>query len=185
MKIKPELILGCLLSLYTVSVLADASVQTYPVLQVEDGDTLLLEIEGESVRVQLLGIDAPEDSENPKFKLDLKNTEMDAGLLRQLGIEATSHLESLVSAGDSVTIDGELREKDRYGRIPAIVNNATGRPLPSAMIQDGYAIALEPTEQDYAYGRRLDRLERFSRKSHNGLWGSHPEAFRNWYDRTR
>ncbi len=186
MKLKSHFFPVLLATLFSGSVLADQHALAYPVLQVEDGDTLLLEIQGESVRVQLLGIDAPEDADNPKFKLDLKKTEMDAQLLRQLGIEATTHLNSLVSVGDQVTIQGELRDKDRYGRIPAIVNNTQGRALPDAMVQDGYAIALEASDPDfYAYSRKLDRLERFSRKSNNGLWGSHPDAFRDWYDRTR
>ena len=167
------------------SALADGPAVGYELLEVEDGDTLLLVINGESVRVQLLGIDAPEDTENPKFKLDLKNTGMEPSQLMQLGVAATGHLNSLLSVGENLTIQGELREKDRYGRIPAIVSNAAGRSLSEAMVQDGYAIALAPTEQDYAYGKRLDRLERFSRKSNNGLWGSHTELFRNWYDRTR
>ncbi len=179
------LFLALIVALYAGSALADGHTADYIVLDIEDGDTLLLEIEGQSVRAQLLGIDAPEDADNPKFRLDLKNTEMDAEQLKQLGMAATLHLKSLIAIGESVTMQGALREKDRYGRIPVIIDNMAGRTLSEAMVQDGYAIALPPTEQDYAYGRRLDRLERFSRKSSNGLWGSHPDTFRNWYDRTR
>jgi len=185
MNIRPHVLPALLIFIFSITVLADEPTIDYPLLEVEDGDTLLLEIAGEPVRVQLLGIDAPEDAENPKFKLDLEKTEMQPGQLKQLGAAATGHLQSLVTVGEMVTIQGDIREKDRYGRVPAIVSNTDGRALPDAMVQDGYAIALEPTEQDYAYGRRLDRLERFSRKSNNGLWGTHPEEFRNWYDRTR
>ena len=174
-----------LIALYSGPVLAEGHAGKYTVLEVEDGDTLLLEIEGEPVRAQLLGIDAPEDGDNPKFRLDLKNTEMGAEQLKKLGKAATMHLKSLVAVGESVTIQGAMRVKDRYGRIPVIVDNRAGRTLSEAMVQDGYAIALPATEQDYAYGKRLDRLEQLSRKSNNGLWGSHPDTFRNWYDRTR
>ncbi len=185
MKIKSHVLPALLTLIFSSAALADGPVVDYALLKVEDGDTLLLEIAGEPVRVQLLGIDAPEDTENPKFKLDLKKTEMEPEQLKQLGTAATGHLQSLVAVGEIVTIQGDIREKDRYGRVPAIVSNAAGRALPDAMVQDGYAIALELTERDYAYGRRLDRLERFSRKSNNGLWGSHPEETRKWYDRTR
>ncbi|MEJ1343607.1 MAG: hypothetical protein RPU14_16295, partial [Candidatus Sedimenticola sp. (ex Thyasira tokunagai)] len=41
-------------------------------ISVEDGDTLVVKIKGEEKRVQLLGIDAPEDVENPKFTKDLQ-----------------------------------------------------------------------------------------------------------------
>lgn len=185
MNTNPYLFLVLFVSFLSAPVLAEGSAGTYPLLGVEDGDTLLLNIEGESVRVQLLGIDAPEDEDNPKFTLDLENTKMAYDELKQLGAASTAHLKSLVMVGENVSIQGSLREIDRYGRIPAVVNNAAGRPLPEAMVRDGYAIALQATKQDYSYNRRLDRLERFSRKSNNGLWGSHTESFRKWYDRTR
>lgn len=185
MNIKALLFSASFILLFSGPALADGHTGGYPLLEVEDGDTLLLEIEGKPVRVQLLGIDAPEDTENPKFKLDLEKTELEYEQLKQLGTASTGHLKTLISIGEMLTIQGEVRAVDRYGRVPAIVSNAAGRALPESMVRDGYAIALEPTQQDYSYGRRLDRLERFSRKSNNGLWGSYPEIFRNWYDRTR
>ena len=59
------------------------------------------------------------------------------------------------------------------------------------MVQDGYAIPLPPKQPmpeilDTAFLERLDRLERFSSKSQNGLWGEpYREVMHNWYDRTR
>jgi len=185
MNTRPHLFFALLVSLLSAPLLAEEPTATYPLLEVEDGDTLLLDIEGEPVRVQLLGIDAPEDADNPKFKLDLENTGMAYDELKQLGLASSEHLKSLLIVGEKVSIQGSLREKDRYGRIPAVIDNAAGRSLPEAMVQDGYAIALPVTKRDFSYNKRLDRLERFSRKSNNGLWGSHHESFRKWYDRTR
>lgn len=158
---------------------------SYPLEKIEDGDTLVLSIKGESVRVQLLGIDAPEDTANPKFKSDLSKTEIDAEELLLLGTAATEHMQTLVKEGEMMMIQGALRAPDRYGRTPAIISNAEGRVLSEAMIQDGFAIAMPPSEEDNEFIRRLDRLERFARKSNNGLWGRYPELSRNWYDRTR
>ena len=158
---------------------------SYPLEKIEDGDTLVLSIKGESVRVQLLGIDAPEDTHNPKFKSDLGKTEIEAAQLILLGEAATGHMKTLVQISELVTIHGVLRAPDRYGRTPAMVSNAEGRILSEAMVQDGYAIAMPPSAEDSEFILRLDRLERFSRKSNNGLWGLHPELMRNWYDRTR
>lgn len=158
---------------------------SYPLEKIEDGDTLVLSIEGESVRVQLLGIDAPEDTDNPKFKSDLNKTELEADELVLLGKAATEHMKTLVKEGDMILIRGELRTPDRYGRTPAIASNAEGRGLSEAMVQDGFAIAMPPSEEDSDFIRRLGRLERFSRKSNNGLWGRYPDLARDWYDRTR
>lgn len=159
---------------------------SYPLENIEDGDTLVLSIKGESVRVQLLGIDAPEDTHNPKFKSDLSKTEIEAEELLGLGKAATEHMRTLVTQGDMVMVQGSLRAADRYGRTPAILSNAEGRNLSEAMVQDGFAIVmLLSSGDDEDFMRRLDRLERFSRKSNNGLWGRYPELSRNWYDRTR
>ena len=157
----------------------------YPLEKVEDGDTLVLNIAGESSRVQLLGIDAPEDTENPKFKSDLDKTGIEADRLMLLGKAATEHMNTLLNVGDDITVQGALRHPDRYGRIPAVLISAEGRNLSDAMVQDGYAIALSTGAEDTEYVRRLGRLERFARKSSNGLWGRYPELSRQWYDRTR
>ena len=185
MKNRFTLLLSLLAFIVSGPVFAAQVDASYPLEKIEDGDTLVLSIEGESVRVQLLGIDAPEDSHNPKFKSDLSKTEIDAEELLLLGKAATEHMQALVKEGEMMTIQGVLRAPDRYGRTPAIVSNAKGRDLSEAMVQDGFAIAMPPSEEDSEFIRRLDRLERFARKSNNGLWGRYPELSRNWYDRTR
>ena len=171
---------------FSTTALAGASTPSFRVLEVEDGDTLLVEMNGKHKRIQLLGIDAPENSDNPKLALDIKRTGLDKDKLLQLGIAAADHLKKLAPVGSNVGIRGDLSRTDRYGRISAVVINASGRSLAEAMVQDGYAIPLEQwTGNDEAYMRRLDRLERLSRKSQNGLWGKHGNIMRDWYDRTR
>ncbi len=186
MNTKQTLFVASLFLFNAGSALADEPSTHYIVQQAEDGDTLVIDINGQSQRVQLLGIDAPENTENPKFTLDLKATEISKQKLLELGVAATDYLQSLAPVGSKVTIEGDLSNKDKYGRIPAIVINAEGRALPEAMVQDGYAIPLEQqADDDEAYMRRLGRLERFSRKAQNGLWGNHSEPMHHWYDRTR
>ncbi len=186
MKSKQHLFVATLLLINAGSVFATEPSAAYAVQQVEDGDTLLIDINGQSQRVQLLGIDAPENSENPKFMLDSEVTGLSKEQLLQLGVAATEYLQKLAPVGSDVTIKGDLNKKDKYGRLPAVVINAEGRPLPEAMVQDGYAIPLQQqAEDEEVYMRRLDRLERFSRKSQNGLWGNQSETMHNWYDRTR
>ncbi len=91
----------------------------------------------------------------------------------------------MVGVDARVSLEGDLDKRDKYGRIPALVFNAEGRPLAEAMVQDGYAIALPAATLDRDYIERLDRLERFARKRGDGLWGSHAESANAWYDRTR
>jgi endonuclease YncB( thermonuclease family) len=184
-RVKPFFLVALLLLLNTLPVLAENTACT--VQSIKDGDTLIVEINGTTEQIQLLGIDAPENTENPKLELDLQQTGMTKAQLLEIGDAATRYLQTLVAEGDSITLEGNITRKDRYGRIPAKVINAEGSILGESMVRGGYAIVLPldrfPDEQEYMF--RLDRLERYSRQSNNGLWGSHQEIVRPWYERTR
>jgi len=184
------LLLSSLIMLSGGSVFSDTLqsselISFYVVEAVEDGDTLVLKMDGKATRVQILGIDAPESSQNAKFKLDLKNTGLNEATLLELGEASTAYMQSLLTTGEQVSIQGELRAADRYGRIPAIVKNAADKDLGETMVLEGYAVMLDGTQQDREYIQRFGRIERIARKSNKGLWGSHREPFRLWYDRTR
>ena len=57
-------------------------------MQIEDADTLLVEVAGVSYRVQLPDIDAPENTANPKLQRDIERTGLDAEALLALGRQA-------------------------------------------------------------------------------------------------
>lgn len=158
---------------------------SFPLFEVEDGDTLVFEINGKNERIQLTGIDAPEDTENPKFKLDLKKTSMSEAQLLSLGRAATEHIGALLADSQALTLRADFASKDRYGRIPAIVLDANGKSVAEQMVLDGYAVALPTPNMDTDQIERLERMERFSRQAGNGLWQTHAVEMRNWYDRTR
>lgn len=164
---------------------ASGSTALYTLEAIEDGDTLLLSVNGKPTRVQILGIDAPESVQNAKFKLDIKNTGLSEAALLELGEASSDHMRSLLAETEQVSIQGDLRAADRYGRIPAIVKNSKGKDLGESMVLEGYAVMLDSSPQDREYTQRLDRVERFARMGNNGLWGSHNERFRTWYERTR
>lgn len=87
-----------------------SAVGTYPVESVVDGDTIRVSIDGDSHRVRILGIDAPE-VEPPEA----------------CSAEATTHLEQLVD-GKPVTLvrSAEAPARDRYDRILAYVEADSG-----------------------------------------------------------
>ncbi len=72
----------------------------YVVEKIEDGDTIVVKIDGQSKRIQLSGIDAPEDTVNPKFKLDLKTRGLNKQELLGLGNAASDFLKSQLAAGE-------------------------------------------------------------------------------------
>ena len=73
-------------------------------LHVEDGDTVLIVIEGEEQRVQLTGIDAPEDTDNPKLQRDMQRTGLERERLLVLGQLSREYLRRLTKIGAPYTL---------------------------------------------------------------------------------
>lgn len=119
------------------------------VVEVTDGDSLVVEIDGAEVEVRLLGVNAPERDEC-------------------LGPEAEAALAALV-AGRSVTVVGG-GETDQFGRLLATVV-AGGLDVNRAQVEAGMALALTPGGPGDADYRDVEELAWEQRA---GLWS--PEA---------
>jgi micrococcal nuclease len=151
----------------------------YPLVEVEDGDTVTIRVAGKIKRLQLAGIDAPEDRPNPKLTRDLGRTGLDTETLLALGRAATAHLRQLARAGDTLTVMGDLDASDRYGRIPVLIYKGDSS-LNAAMVADGYAVVLGrvPVAPETESG--LSALQQRAQDGKQGLWGSHAVATWLW-----
>lgn len=172
-----------LLMLFTLSLSADTV--SCSLLQVEDGDTLVIDLNGTPTRVQLLGIDAPEDIANPKLMRDTGRTGIGADLLLELGRLATRHLQQLISPATKVNVEGDLKRSDKYGRIPVIVSlPGEEHSLNAAMVRQGYAITLNAPSIADGVPAELLQLEEQARREPTGLWKSKPELMQAWSGRS-
>ena len=153
-------------------------------IRVEDGDTLSITLDGKPLRIQLIGIDAPEDRDNPKLRVDLKRTGLTAEALRPMGESATRLLRFLVDTqGPVFLLDYRPEQPDRYGRIPGDLRgrNQTDS-VAEQMLSDGYAITIGrglPQQRAEA----LKARESQARKTGRGIWRLYPEVSRAWAGR--
>jgi micrococcal nuclease len=171
-------------SLLMVSVqLMAGGIPQYKLISVEDGDTLVVEIEGSQERVQLIGIDAPEDVDNAKLQRDLQNTGLAKETLLQLGQTATAHLKSLLSDVKTVGLEADLSKRDRYGRIPVIAHTPEGSSINELLVADGYAVVLGRYPLDPELKQRLIEAENGAVNQPRGLWSTHPAETRSWSGR--
>ncbi len=161
-----------------------AATPGYPLQKVEDGDTLVVDMDGQSTRLQLLGIDAPEDVVNPKLKIDLERTGLSEETLLKLGRQASIHLRELVKPGQMIVLRGNLKQKDKYGRIPVIAFSPDGHSLNAAMIADGYAMVLGRYPLDKTLKQQYQALEAAASAEKRGLWGTNPGTMQAWSGRT-
>ena len=91
--------------------------QANTVTRIVDGDTLKVFYMGSEESVRLIGIDTPESRVNKKTKKDAERNNQDIKIIIEMGKEATKYVKGLVKPGDLITIELDVQERDRYGRI--------------------------------------------------------------------
>jgi len=165
-----------LFCLFAGGALADS----YPLQGIEDGDTLQVRVDGHSESIQLRGIDAPENTPNPKLRSDLGRTGLSKEELLELGRLARQHLQTLLTIGQPVELSNDMSKRDRYGRVLEWVSDTKGRNINETMLADGYAIALPQSAGDPKRGALLLRLEQEARASGRGLWGEQRQRTLRW-----
>ena len=166
-----------LLILFSASLQAQSYLE---VLEVIDGDTLRVSVAGKAVQLQLKGLDAPEDTDNPKLDFDMNRTGLSKEALLDMGRAATAHLRTLVQPGQQISTPMDLEDRDRYGRFTAVVYNSSETSLNEAMVRDGYAHPLRPETLDKPLRQRLEKAWEKARRNQSGLFGSHRQNFETW-----
>lgn len=136
------------------------------IVQVMDGDTVRLD-DGRVVR--LLGIDAPESSENRKLQNDLREMgiRVRPAVLTEMGKAAAIYVKRLAE-GRRCWLEYENERKDIYGRALAYVHLDNGVILNESLLADGYAKAYLKTS--FKYKKRYVLLQNGARLNRRGLW---------------
>ncbi|WP_324824344.1 thermonuclease family protein [Sinanaerobacter sp. ZZT-01] len=107
------------------------------VIRVVDGDTFVATIDDKEEKVRLIGVDTPESVHPDKSK----NTK--AGEL------ASEYVKDLLE-DQTVQLEFDVQERDKYGRVLAYVYLEDGTFLNEKLILDGYAqIATYPPNVKY------------------------------------
>jgi len=126
------------------------------VVDVVDGDTIEVRIEGEIEDVRYIGIDTPE-SVAPGQPVEC------------FGVEASEENERLV-AGRRVRLDFDAERRDRYGRLLAYVYVGE-RFINAELVRGGFATTLEIAPND-SFAGLFDRLQQEAGNAGSGLWSA-------------
>lgn len=141
-----------------VPVLKDQKASAYKVLEVVDGDTIVIDKSGKTT-VRLLAMDTPEKSKTRY------------GYVEYFGEEAWRHAQKLVEAsGNEVRVTYDKTKKDKYDRDLAYVWLKDGRMLNALMVADGYAYSYTSSPKP-EYVDTMLALMRKARDGGKGLWG--------------
>lgn len=135
------------------------------VVEVLDGDTLVVRTAGRKIRIRLLGIDCPESHVNPKCRRQGREGGPDCEEQIPRGKEATERAKSLV-AGKSVRLESEDGDGDfergGYDRLLAYVRTENGRDFGRVLISEGLCYDYGdtyPHPRHEAYERAEQRAE--------------------------
>jgi len=139
------------------------------VVQVVDGDTLRIEMDGHEESVRLIGIDTPESKLNKKAKKDSIKTNYDIETITAMGKEAARYVRTLVRKGDTVGIEFDVQKRDKYNRLLVYAYLSDGKMLNEEIVKAGYAnIMTYPP--NVRYQDRFVRAYREARDTKRGLY---------------
>ncbi|MEW6047303.1 MAG: thermonuclease family protein, partial [Bacillota bacterium] len=96
------------------------------VVRVVDGDTLVVRLDGREETVRLIGADTPE-TVHPTVGLEPG------------GPEASAYTKALLPPGTRVSLELDVEQRDRYGRLLAYVYLADGRMINAELLRAGWA----------------------------------------------
>jgi micrococcal nuclease len=92
------------------------------VLTIWDGDTFDVRfLNGVKDRIRIIGIDAPEATDNPKAWKDAKNNPKSLRRIIAKGKRSARFLQSVLRKGDTVELTLESKQRDKYNRLLAHV----------------------------------------------------------------
>ena len=137
----------------------DTSIATewHTVAKVVDGDTLVIEMNGRSVTLRLIGLDTPETVDPRKP-------------VQCFGKEASSKAKEVL-AGKTVRLEMDPSQGtlDKYGRTLAYVFLSNGTLFNEYMIAEGYGHEYT-YNLPYKYQSEFKSAERKAREEKKGLW---------------
>lgn len=137
------------------AVQVNSSQTTYKIVRIVDGDTLIIDYNGVEERVRLIGVDTPE-SVHPDAT---KNSEFG---------KIASDFSKKYLDGKEVTLELDVQERDKYGRILAYMY-VGGQMYNKILLQEGMAkVATYPPNVRYVDDFKA--LEKTAREGNKGLW---------------
>ena len=160
------------LSLVFVLVLVSSPIyarQKTIVTRVIDGDVIQVIYGGVEKRARLLGIDAPESRVDREALEGANMNEQDIEAIVEMGAKAKAYVNSLIKRGDFITIEFDIKEMDRYGRLLCYVYLSNGKMLNEEIVKAGYA-NVKFIPPNVKYEDRFLNAFKYAKEAERGLW---------------
>lgn len=133
----------------------ESNTSYYLVTNIVDGDTIDVNINGEIKRVRLIGIDAPEISENECYNGESFEKARELLLNKKVSLEA----------------DSSQNDKDIYNRLLRYIFLEDGTNFNLSMIKEGYAVEYT-YDKPYKYQNEFKIAQNSAKTGNKGLWNT-------------
>ncbi|MBC8551812.1 MAG: thermonuclease family protein [Candidatus Brocadiales bacterium] len=160
------------LSLVFVLVLVSSPIyarQKTTVTRIIDGDVIQIIYGGVEKRVRLIGIDAPESRIDRNALKEANMSEDDIEAIVEMGAKAKAYVNGLIKRGNFITIEFDVKEMDRYGRLLCYVYLSNGKMLNEEIVRAGYA-NVKSIPPNVKYKDRFLNAFKYAKKTERGLW---------------
>ncbi|MCP4252779.1 MAG: thermonuclease [Candidatus Scalindua sp.] len=160
------------LSLVFVLVLVSSTIyakQKTLVTRIIEGDVIQVLYGGVEKRVRLIGIDAPESRIDREALKGANMSEHDIEAIIEMGAQAKAYVNGLIKRGNFVTIEFDIKEMDRYGRLLCYVYLSNGKMLNEEIVKAGYA-NVKAIPPNVKYEDRFLNAFKYAEESKRGLW---------------
>lgn len=129
------------------------------VVRVKDGDTYVLNINGEETTVRLIGVDTPESVAPENYSKE--NTEE--------GKEISNIVKEKIRKGDTLYVEYDISKTDKYGRTLAYLYFEDGTMVQEWLLENGYAqcVTIQPNSK---YANRFAEIQHNAVENGIGLW---------------
>jgi micrococcal nuclease len=122
------------------------------VIEVNDGDTITLRMNGKTYRSRLIGLDAPEMGQEP------------------WGRRSRDHLRVLLRKKLwRVSVETDIVQFDKYDRLLVYLWTPDGELVNERMLKDGYAV-LFTIQPNSKYVERFKKAQSIAREGKLGIW---------------
>lgn len=129
------------------------------VVRVVDGDTIVCDVDGDEIKVRLIGIDTPE-TVHPEKEVEF------------YGEEASAYTTEILD-GQAVYLEYDVETTDRYGRDLAYVWLKDGTLFNDQLVLEGYA-TVYTFPPNVKYVDRFTESARLARERGAGLYAMEP-----------
>lgn len=133
------------------------------VVRVVDGDTYIVDMDGEEARVRLIGVDTPESVAPQSYteKTGKENTEV-GGYISEI-------MKEVIEQGDTLYLEFDVDMYDKYDRVLAYAYFDDGEMVQDFLLSNGLAQTMTITP-NVKYSDHFSEVQRVAMENGIGIW---------------